>query len=649
MLFKSITLHNLKSYEGTHKISGLTENLSEQNPIILMGGLNGAGKTTLLEAILLCLYGKWNEDTLWPSKGAKLENYDFYMYSVLNENVKSKGYVGNVWIEMELDDVNIEGIPHNFFIKRRWEIDIKGKSIKDEKLELFTSDRRGFDYIPKENWENFLKDELIPYPISQFFFFDGEKIQDFAKDSDKEFARSLKHVLGISMYSTLYEDVGHVRGKILTQFNKDKEAVVEYKELEIDIEKARTEIHSHQYEIETLTEEVENWQNRIEEIEKETFRQTRIKAETQEEYEKIKEELHHEKIEIESKLSAYINNTLPFIMLYPTGENLINQLKSEEKLKEWKAAEKTLRPKIDKVVNRLFDDEAPPPPDLTFRQKEFYSLKLERILKEILIESKPEKLESIKLIHNLSSDDSNNIISKIKNIRIQVLNNLANDIEKYRQIEYKLSEIRRARTKKSSPEVNALFEEKGRVEQKIRGKQEEINNKEIKIRQLEEEIVNLKKQLTQKEKRIKSTEEQQKQLDYCHQMKKALEEFQNKFQAKKVDELEEYTLQMLGNLGRKQEWIKRVKIDPKNNFEIKLYDHRNRAIDKTKLSAGEKELFAISLIWALCQSTDKKIPIVIDTPLSRFDSIHRSNVVKNYYPQAGVYTILKVPKIPIEK
>ena len=42
-------------------------------------------------------------------------------------------------------------------------------------------------------------------------------------------------------------------------------------------------------------------------------------------------------------------------------------------------------------------------------------------------------------------------------------------------------------------------------------------------------------------------------------------------------------------------------------------------IEKKRLSAGEKQLMVIALLWALAICSKKKLPVIIDTPLSRLD------------------------------
>jgi DNA sulfur modification protein DndD len=42
----------------------------------------------------------------------------------------------------------------------------------------------------------------------------------------------------------------------------------------------------------------------------------------------------------------------------------------------------------------------------------------------------------------------------------------------------------------------------------------------------------------------------------------------------------------------------------------------------------------------LAQTSQVKLPIIIDTPLSRLDSTHRDNIVNNYFPNAGEQIVI---------
>ena len=69
-------------------------------------------------------------------------------------------------------------------------------------------------------------------------------------------------------------------------------------------------------------------------------------------------------------------------------------------------------------------------------------------------------------------------------------------------------------------------------------------------------------------------------------------------------------------------------------------DKNGENVPKEKLSAGEKQLMVISILWALAKCSKKKLPVIIDTPLSRLDSAHRTSLITTYFPNASDQTII---------
>ena len=62
--------------------------------------------------------------------------------------------------------------------------------------------------------------------------------------------------------------------------------------------------------------------------------------------------------------------------------------------------------------------------------------------------------------------------------------------------------------------------------------------------------------------------------------------------------------------------------------------------DKNDLSAGEKQIYAISILEALARTSGRNLPIIVDTPLGRLDSKHRQKLGENYFPYASQQVII---------
>jgi len=115
--------------------------------------------------------------------------------------------------------------------------------------------------------------------------------------------------------------------------------------------------------------------------------------------------------------------------------------------------------------------------------------------------------------------------------------------------------------------------------------------------------------------------------------------YQTALLQKKVLELEEAVSRSFNTLCRKKDSLRRVSIDPKD-FSIILYDKQGRPLPKSQLSAGEKQIYAVSMLWALGKISGRPLPIMIDTPLGRLDSDHRKLLVKEYFPAASHQVII---------
>jgi len=121
--------------------------------------------------------------------------------------------------------------------------------------------------------------------------------------------------------------------------------------------------------------------------------------------------------------------------------------------------------------------------------------------------------------------------------------------------------------------------------------------------------------------------------------KKILSAFSDLIREKHIARLEVKIKDCMDALLRKKTFLKSVSID-KNSYQLTIKVEGKGSIPAAKLSAGERQLLAISVLWALASLSEKKLPTIVDTPLGRLDSKSRKNLIENYFPNAGSQVIL---------
>ena len=94
---------------------------------------------------------------------------------------------------------------------------------------------------------------------------------------------------------------------------------------------------------------------------------------------------------------------------------------------------------------------------------------------------------------------------------------------------------------------------------------------------------------------------------------------------------------MMGKLAHKDDLVSKISIDPAT-YVLRILNSKGEEVQSP--SAGEREVFALSMLWGLAQISKRNLPVIIDTPLGRLDQSHRSNIVHNYFPRAGEQVII---------
>jgi DNA sulfur modification protein DndD len=140
----------------------------------------------------------------------------------------------------------------------------------------------------------------------------------------------------------------------------------------------------------------------------------------------------------------------------------------------------------------------------------------------------------------------------------------------------------------------------------------------------------------------KDTFEQKRAIqvaDHIGKLKNTMQSFAEKLVIENVEYLQTHISKKFHALSRKEKLINGIIICP-TSFELTLQDNNNQAMSPSRLSAGERQLLAIAVLWGLAEASGKEIPTVIDTPLGRLDGKHRNKLINNYFPNASQQVIL---------
>jgi DNA sulfur modification protein DndD len=109
--------------------------------------------------------------------------------------------------------------------------------------------------------------------------------------------------------------------------------------------------------------------------------------------------------------------------------------------------------------------------------------------------------------------------------------------------------------------------------------------------------------------------------------------------AKHLNRIADLVLESLRQLLRKESLVTAMRIDAET-CTVELSGQDGHPLAAADLSAGERQLLAVALLWGLARSTGQPLPVIIDTPLGRLDASHRQHLIERYFPHASHQVIL---------
>ena len=138
---------------------------------------------------------------------------------------------------------------------------------------------------------------------------------------------------------------------------------------------------------------------------------------------------------------------------------------------------------------------------------------------------------------------------------------------------------------------------------------------------------------------IERDDDVQRMHKYALYAQQVAKQYQLALQKEKIESLAKTMTERYKILLDKKKLFDRIEMNPET-LDYYCLDKDGNVIPKDSFSAGEKQLMVISMLWALAICSKKKLPVIIDTPLARLDSIHRKALITKYFPNASEQTII---------
>ncbi len=644
MIFHQLTLKDFGLFCGEQTFS-LTPRIkyNKRRPVILIGGKNGTGKTTILEAVRLCLYGS-------RSLGNRISRnaYHEYLASTIHHSQVTLLQPKQASIALGFEHVH-SGEKDHYYVERRWEIRQSIRELVKESLIIHKNNEPLSDF-EAEHWQDFLN-ELIPIGLSQLFFFDGEKIQGLADDASSHtfLADSIKSLLGVDLVERLHSDL-----KIyLNRSKKDTDP----DQLSQAINSAEKELRDFETQLSCATEKIAVLDAQIDEIETQITHQEEQIAKEGGGYARQREKLKTEQAklnqsisDLEKQIQDACGGLLPFALAASLCEQLRTRLIKEAEIEAWDSAHKALKERNRELLAQLEGNEfwesvlgLPPKPSL----RDSIHSRIANLLTKQL--QPPEALKDVYRIHSLSPPESQQLLSWIDSCLSEIPEGFHKLNRKLEESNRQLQRVETALGRIPSDEVlQPLMLELKNLHQQFGALQKQEQDEAANIQSLMYRRDEVERRLSQLSESQRDRQADLRRAQLVADVQSVLDAYTCQLTHAKVEALKDAVVDCFNQLCRKYGLVKRIKIDPQT-FAVTLYDQQDRLIPKEELSAGEKQIYAISMLWGLAKTSGRPLPMIIDTPLGRLDSDHQHRLIEHYFPYASHQVVVLSTDTELDK
>lgn len=641
MYFKAIHFRDWKAYTDA-SFDFATPKRGKN--VVLIGAKNGYGKTTLLEGLVLGLFGRHGLEiigraNIGDAAEARRElSYNEFLERALHAHAKSQGR-SSASITLVFEDKNGERIK----IRRTWHFTGAGKHRPDQE-EVLIYEGQDEELVrvprledPQEFARNYVTQHFLNVSLAQFFLFDGEQVQRLAKrDMSSQVQLGIEGILGVPILRELAQDLRNYAAQARRKVGPVGDEKVdrlqsEISELELRDTAAREELDGIVPRIGPLKSEQDSIFRSMSSLNDGTYANLKEIYEAKESYTKncdrCREQLR--KLLAEDVALALAGAGL--------RKKTVDQISAESAREKWE----TGKNQGDKGFSRFlesFDNMQPEvEPPLSREQKSQLQERLKNAWHKIWFPP-PDNCASNYRHPYLIESTRNLVIAKLQSVDDVAISQISQLLDQIGEYETEIGKL-----KNRIAEQSGVENEAERLAKKLEGITSELSGLEVQKRELERDIENIKNQLNPKRQEfgryqasLDQAEPHLKKSAKADQIAAMIDDvIEEAFPSHITDVAKSMTSSYLQMAHKKV--VKRIEID--GDCTVRILGANDRDLREMDASAGESQIFALSLIAAISKVSNRSFPIVMDTPLARLDPEHRRAVLK-YFTETDQQIVL---------
>jgi DNA sulfur modification protein DndD len=614
VILNQLVLHNVGTFAGRNVID-LTPP-SRTKPVVLIGGLNGTGKTTILEAIHLAFYGPRAN----PS-GRRSGSYDTYLRGLINRGVAQ---ADGAAIELTFR-AHKEGVEHTYWLRRSWKSTGKGMR------EILLVNADGHPHPALASTWNEQVDTFLPRGIAGLFFFDGEQIEALADmERSREVLRSaLDALLGLDLVERLTTDLGALRRRHQTdhvpaglrQAIEDKQQTVAALRRAEDVATeavgtARNGLELAQKRLYHLTEELRAaGGDLLEQREGAEARAAMLKTQI----DQCDDEIRHELAESAPLLQV---NAL----LTAAGK----QATKEETARRERMVAQVFAERDSALLDRL--------------KAAKVRASAVAAIDAYLAGDRDQRRTNAEINEVVGAQDTAAFDFLIGSTLPRARNRLVALTRTRARLRDDVDQADRVMAAIPDPEalapLGAARKEAAdalvRTEATLCHAQEQLES----TRSERDKANNAYESALDKATAATlAAEDDRRLVEHLERVRATLGQLRVAATRRHLERISALVLEALGMLLRKERLVTDVEIDP-GTYAVVLTGVDGKVLPSEALSAGERQLLAVALLWGLARASGQPLPVVIDTPLGRLDGSHREHLLERYFPHASHQVVL---------